>query len=59
MTKKDYELIAMAFRYAQTFGGDKLYTLNAMAQYLAGKLQQDNPRFNQEKFFEACGLVEK
>ena len=58
MTKKDYELIASGFRYAQTFGGDKEYTIHALASFLAMKLAKDNPLFDKVKFFKACGLLD-
>lgn len=62
MTKKDYELIAGAIWRSGTIP-DK----NKMRQLarekmrrlitidLAASLSHDNPKFNQAKFFQACG----
>lgn len=64
MTRKDYELIAQAFRDEQTFYRD-VYVTNIdttiiniinMAERLAESLAQDNPRFNRDKFIKACTL---
>jgi hypothetical protein len=64
MTKKDYELIAEAIAYAaeltKMLGGidaetrDRVITL--IAKKIASGLEMDNPRFNREIFFKACGL---
>ena len=44
MTKKDYILIANAFaRYTKE-----------IAEALASELQKENPKFNREKFLQAC-----
>lgn len=63
MTRKDYELIAACFadqmreanihdmyaEHAQAY-------LNALARDLAHEFANDNPRFDRNKFMEACGL---
>ena len=60
MTRKDYQLIAQVLSVgirtetlANNLGGG--YT-TGVAYCLAKKLQEDNPRFNEEIFLKACGL---
>jgi len=55
MTKKDYELIASAFRYGNTIPANE-HQLYWIADLLATKLLKDNPRFNKDKFLTACGV---
>ena len=61
MTKKDYIVIANAIRenrnailYNTEITRLGIYRL--VVDSLANKLKLDNPSFNYEKFFEACGL---
>lgn len=60
MTKKDYELIANVFAQRQYFYTDVIDDSNARvenlitAEYMATALAEENPRFNQEMFFDAC-----
>lgn len=49
MTKRDYHLIANIVR---KHGGDRRRYL---ACAFAGSLSKDNPAFDPDKFFEACG----
>ena len=65
MTKKDYKLIASAFQTNineavddghHASGRQRVYVL---AQTLANTLKADNPRFDYERFLEACGVPEK
>lgn len=59
MTKKDYELIASAFnrKIVTLEPNTPLYSVVAdTAIYLATELQEENDKFNSEKFLEACGI---
>ena len=56
MTRKDYQLIADVFanfgkmiELEETIGAD-------LARNLADALQADNPRFNRDRFLDACGV---
>lgn len=51
MTRKDYVLIASAFRVLRQEA-----RRNDAAYELCNKLQQDNPRFDRKKFLDACGV---
>ena len=54
MTKKDFELIAKAIK------GSPLarYSQAAIAYDMAEALAETYPRFNIERFLEACGVKE-
>lgn len=52
MTKKDYELIALAI--ARTYDGSYNETRHVIAIELAQALRGTNPRFNHERFMLAC-----
>ena len=56
MTKKDFELIASAVN--ELFLGHTNWhrSLEQVANKLAEKLAEKNPRFNKEKFLLACGV---
>ena len=65
MTKKDYELIAGAFRAAiaaRHLGPyfephPSIYTeARFHACFVADALASDNPRFDRERFLKACGV---
>ncbi len=62
MTKKDYELIAEAINELSTkpIKGipDDAFAdgVRAVAEHLAVALNRDNPRFDKDRFMEACGL---
>lgn len=63
MTKKDYELIAGAFKtWAFDFIDGKFRNITPKAVFetlveeVAIKLKQENPRFDTHKFFKACGV---
>jgi hypothetical protein len=63
MTRKDYELIARAFRITkETVRTDTLDPVmrtagvNMAAKELAAALSRDNARFNRERFLQACGV---
>lgn len=67
MTRKDYELIAGAFRaasrhYAQSQFSEiseddaeaRAETLRYTAHQLADRLAENNPRFDRARFIDAC-----
>lgn len=64
MTKSDYELLANAF-YDQRLveltveSHESVETINRLARRLAKMLGNENPRFNQTQFLNACGLPPK
>lgn len=54
MTKKDYVAIAKVILFtAAWYPSDKLLLV---AQNMSDTLQQDNPRFDRERFLKACGV---
>lgn len=61
MTRKDYVAIAEAFRDV-TYDPDLTRSLQdlGLLSVVAGKvahiMQLDNPRFDRERFLEACGF---
>jgi len=67
MTKKDYELIAKAIN--DVYFGLRTHspatdtreigvqTLGRLVANLGQRLQQDNPKFNPDRFMEACFKV--
>ena len=59
MTKKDYVMIAEIFKSnREDFIEDEdgYVVIGIMAHQIANALQADNPRFNRELFFTACGV---
>lgn len=55
MTKKDYVAIAAALKHA---GGIETPTsIRELAQRLATIFQDDNERFDRQRFLTACGVV--
>lgn len=67
MTRKDYEAIAKALRKVRADrsapnGGvlpsEVLGTIEDIEDALAGVFASDNPRFNRDRFVEACGHIE-
>lgn len=59
MTRKDFELIAGILNQngAGFSEGDEGYTLTRiLAAQFANALEQENPRFNRERFLAACGV---
>lgn len=59
MTKKDYELIANQFDmaiYDVQSTEARRGVLRAFAKQLAGRLEQENPKFDRNKFLQACGI---
>ena len=57
LTKKDYELIAGVLKLADA----ECWTdhIELIAEEMADSLEQDNPKFDRNKFLTACGIVEK
>ena len=59
MTKKDYELIASVIKGCVVYDNGKMTgkeMLVELSYQLATFLKQDNPRFDRNKFIEACGF---
>jgi len=59
MTKKDYERIAKAVREAwecEKDDFDRTIGVSRVAHILAYSLSNDNPRFDRERFLDACGF---
>lgn len=63
MTKKDYVLISKTINHhlaTMAMSGEatplEFQTIGAIACKLAKELEQDNPRFDREKFLTACGV---
>lgn len=58
MTKKDYERIARAIAgTSHPYGRDGEYVLYLLARRLADTLEDDNPRFDRQKFLKACNVI--
>lgn len=62
MSKKDYELIAAAFRAARPCavgdrGRDWYDGWHAVVDSVADALASDNPRFDRARFLAACGVT--
>ena len=58
MTKKDYIAIAQAIssqKPAQGSSGAQFEQWGDVANAIAGKLADDNPRFDRDRFLKACG----
>lgn len=55
MSKKTYEMVAAAIWVQVKLGGDSA-TLSELAKSLAVTFGEENPRFNSDTFFKACGL---
>lgn len=58
MTRKDYERIADAMKRAYWQTGSKdMISYMTYVQNLAVEFRKDNPKFDPQKFYEACGLL--
>jgi len=64
MTRKDYELIAKAIYgslliQSKSLDWQDLYAEQhrITARHIANALERSNPRFNRDKFMEACGVL--
>ena len=56
MTRKDYVLIAQAFRIYNFMNQPTRYFI---AQALADRLEKDNERFDRARFIESCDLFHR
>ena len=56
MSKKDYQKIAEAIWLKTTINDRNLVNKLQLVEELCKEFKEDNPRFNPEKFKEACGL---
>ncbi len=63
MTRKDYELLASAISVNYEFAVKHRkeqptpdFVIELLTQTLASVLKEDNPKFDKEKFFKACGM---
>ncbi len=71
MTKKDYIILASAIRAQVDFQNEaharvapardvradvSLNQLDALTRSLANRLRDDNPRFDTNRFLDACGI---
>jgi len=59
MTKKDYELIAETLSGLQekAIQNGHIATYEMIVENLATSLETDNPRFDRDLFFRACGVA--
>jgi hypothetical protein len=57
MTRKDYILIAAALKAVPTHPDTHARTHELAALELVWRLQQDNPRFDRERFLRAAGVT--
>lgn len=63
MSKKDYQAVADALNDLRaSFTQDnsptsRMATLHTMARALCRVFEKDNPRFDEDKFLAACGLI--
>lgn len=65
MTKKDYELIASVYRsemeFYEDYGEDEIEPkaiIASNAYQMASALASINPKFDRDKFLQACGVTE-
>ena len=57
MTRKDYVMIAEVInRNTVSLTESALIDFARMAEDLATELQNDNPRFDRDRFLDACGV---
>jgi hypothetical protein len=58
MTRKDYELLAGGFRMAiNALDDPERIGAKLAATEIAHRLEGDNPRFDHERFLQACGFA--
>ena len=53
MTRKDYVIVAQILSSYKDLIGDE-FTFHDLVDEFGGMFQADNPRFDSQKFFEAC-----
>ena len=59
MTRKDYNLIAATIRETRTHfikGSESEQVLDFLVDNLVTQLLDTNPRFDDERFWKACGV---
>lgn len=56
MTKKDFVLIAETFAERKPQNRVNMISWVEGVEKMANKLENTNPRFNRQKFLEACGI---
>lgn len=56
MTRKHYVAIARAFESMLPVSDEVLMDLRILANRIAFVAEQDNPRFDRQRFLAACGL---
>ena len=60
MTRKDYELIASVFyfpaHHREDWSKDITEAWEGMIYNMADALEQDNPKFDRDRFLKACGI---
>ena len=54
MTRKDYEAIAAKFAIDRPKDGPALEMYVALQKRIADAFALDNPRFNRQRFYDAC-----
>lgn len=57
MTRKDYELIAMAIRRVDSDARSDSFTMDQVVHALTMALAGANPRFNRVRFAAACQAI--
>lgn len=58
MTRKDFQLMADCFSEARSWeslDNTERQLIGVVAAHMADKLETTNPRFDRERFLEACG----
>lgn len=56
-TRKTYQMAAESIRTEVQFASDdSRYALTRVARNLANEFISDNPKFDRERFMDACGL---
>lgn len=58
MTKKDYELIASQINGSRFYRNEQYIVTEFLVNRLANVFKADNPKFDRDKFLEACGIKE-
>jgi hypothetical protein len=56
MTKKHYEAIAEVLQKLHSDWSHDNTIIPTVAGHLAGYFEQDNPRFDRDRFLKACGV---
>lgn len=56
MTRKDFQLIADVIAQFQIGEGKAMVSPSLIAGAMADALEDENPRFDREKFLRACGI---